>query len=142
MIAGMNRRTGFVASFSQFPTVHSFTPSCVAISAWVRPRMSLRLRRWSPKVVGSKSYGFGINDLSRTRRNGKKATQPCGCGEGPPSVRIRHCAVRRDSSRYLDERGGGIQRFQCNAGSAGGTATTAIRYLSVDESVGKSAIHI
>jgi magnesium chelatase family protein len=35
---------------------------------------------WSPKDFGSKSYDFGINDLSETRLNCKKATQPCPCG--------------------------------------------------------------
>ncbi len=30
--------------------------------------------------MGSKSYDLGINDVSETRVNGKKATQPCPCG--------------------------------------------------------------
>lgn len=31
-------------------------------------------------VIGTKSNGLGISDLSETRANGKKATQPCPCG--------------------------------------------------------------
>ena len=31
-------------------------------------------------MIGTKSYGFGNNDLSKIRANGKKATQPCKCG--------------------------------------------------------------
>ena len=57
---------------------------------------------WSPKVFGSKSYVFGINDLSDTGVNGKKATQPCPCGlSGDESGRCSCSAdqIRRYCSR-------------------------------------------
>ncbi|MDP1549046.1 MAG: ATP-binding protein [Nitrosomonas sp.] len=45
----------------------------------------------SPKVCGSKSYTLGINDLSVTGTNGKKATRLCFCGYlGHPNGKC-HC---------------------------------------------------
>ena len=45
----------------------------------------------SPKVCGSKSYTLGINDLSVTGTNGKKATRLCLCGYlGHPNGKC-HC---------------------------------------------------
>ncbi len=58
--------------------------------SWVVERTSRRQRMCSPKVRGSKSQGFRINDLSRTRTYGKKATPLCPCGwAGDPSGRCR-----------------------------------------------------
>lgn len=49
--------------------------------------------------IGSKSYSFGINALSETRANGKKATQPCPCGlSGDDSGRC--CCSAEQIQRY------------------------------------------
>jgi magnesium chelatase family protein len=47
----------------------------------------------SPRVFGSKSYGFFINDLSETEVNGKKATQPCPCGYAGDESGKCHCSA-------------------------------------------------
>lgn len=52
-----------------FPTAFCERPSC--------SRLFLIC---SPRVFGSKSKGFFLNDLSVTRTNGRKATRPCHCG--------------------------------------------------------------
>ena len=97
MIVGMKRRTGFVCPVSQFPTVHSFTPSCVANSPWVSPRMSLRLRTCSPKVVGSKSRIGRIKPLPERDQPCRPLPQGLGRGSNPtfapPVSSFRECAA-------------------------------------------------
>lgn len=51
------------------------TPNCLATSFCNSPILRRFFLTCSPRVFGSKSYGFGINVLSETRANGKKATQ-------------------------------------------------------------------
>ena len=79
-MAGMDLIGGSVRPFSQFRMVQGTTPSLVAASFWVSPILRRLFLTCSPKVFGSKSYGFGINDLSNTGTNGKKAMNPCLCG--------------------------------------------------------------
>jgi magnesium chelatase family protein len=56
----------------------------------------------SPSVLGSNSHGLGINGLSSTRANGKKATRPCPCGyHGDPE---RECRCTPDRIRQYQQR--------------------------------------
>src|SRR5690554_132504 len=52
----------------------------------------------SPMLRGSNSHFFGINDLSVTRANGKKATQLCPCGYATDPERACRCTPDRISS--------------------------------------------
>jgi magnesium chelatase family protein len=56
----------------------------------------------SPRVLGSKSYIFGIKQLRTIRTNGKKATRLCQCGYyGDPSGQCR-CTSEK-IQRYLEK---------------------------------------
>ncbi len=50
---GMNQSAGLVRLSSQFVTVVTSTPSCLATCFCSRPKSSLRFRRWSPRVRSS-----------------------------------------------------------------------------------------
>jgi len=79
MIFATNWGSGSVFPFSQFKTVKEVAPSIFPTSFWVRPIFKRLFLICSPKVCGSKSKGFFLNELRRTWTNGKKATRPCPC---------------------------------------------------------------
>jgi len=86
---------GAVRPFSQFNMVHGLTSSLIDTSFWVSPILRRFFLTCSPKNLGSKSYGFRINDLSDIRVNCKKATHPCPCGlSGDDSGRC-HCSAEQ-----------------------------------------------
>ncbi len=90
MRAGIYLIAGFLCPDSQLITVKFVAPMRFPASSWVMPRMSLRLRMWSPKVLGSKLDILLINDLRVTGTHGKKATPLCPCGYlGHPSGKCR-----------------------------------------------------
>lgn len=75
-MSGMALIGGSVFPFSQFKTVNEVTSSTSPTFFCERPSSSRLFLIRSPRVWGSKSKGFFLNDLRQTRTNGRKATRP------------------------------------------------------------------